>query len=72
MAGNPQGLFLQRAQIILKQPLIAWERSFCGFENVETSEKEINVAGIFTLKLMSGGDISNYFECFHANFFLHQ
>lgn len=34
--------------------------------------KKINVAEIFTLKLMSGSDISNYFECFHANFFLHQ
>lgn len=71
MAGNPQGLFLQRAHTSLKQPLIASRRSFCGFENVETSEK-INVAGIFTLKLMSGSDISNYFDCFHANFFLRQ
>ena len=71
MAGNPQGLFLQRAHIILKKPLIAWERSFCGFENVETSEKN-QCSGIFILKLMSGNDISNYFECFHANSFLHQ
>lgn len=31
--------------------------------------KIINVAGIFTLKLMPGSDISSYFECFHANFF---
>lgn len=38
MAGNPWGLFLQRIHIILKQPLIAWERSFHDFENVEISE----------------------------------
>lgn len=28
------------------------------------------MAGIFTLKLMPGSDISYCFECFHANFFI--
>lgn len=67
MAENPQGLFVQWAQIILKQPLIVilwlWK---CW----NIWKKKINVHGNLCFKLMSGSDISEVvwvLICFFTN-----